>query len=103
LVNGICSGGNRKKISCAADESAAAVGTDNKWRQKDAGTDNAINDAIIKANFGDELLFACYAFYDKFKNKPKDWLELFEYVKYLNVQNIYKEMAMRNASTEGEK
>jgi hypothetical protein len=43
------------------------------------------------------LLFACYEFYDRFKHKPASWKELFEFLKFIKVKNVYKEMALEAA------
>jgi len=40
------------------------------------------------------LLFACYEFIHEMHMKPKNYLELFEFLKYNKTKNILKEMAI---------
>jgi hypothetical protein len=51
----------------------------------------------VKTCFGDELLYACYEFYDRFKNKPHSWLEVFDFLRFMKVKNIFREMAVEAA------
>jgi hypothetical protein len=46
-------------------------------------------------------LYACYEFYDRFKNKPRDWPELFDFLRFMKVQGTLKEIAV-NAAKAGE-
>jgi hypothetical protein len=96
---GIYRGAHRKKISGSAEKSAAAVGTGEDGRQEDPYNTGEKSESggsgyIIKAYFGDALLYVCYEFYDRFKNKPKDWMEVFDFLRFMKVQGILKEIAM---------
>jgi hypothetical protein len=42
----------------------------------------------------------CYEFYDKFKRKPEIWEEVFEFLGFMKVKNIYREMAVNAAKGE---
>jgi hypothetical protein len=42
-------------------------------------------------------LYACYEFYDRFKNTPKDWLELFDFFRFVRVKGIFRDIAMQEA------
>jgi hypothetical protein len=46
-------------------------------------------------------LYACYEFYDRFKNKPKSWIELFDFLRFIKVQGILRDIAM-SAARAGE-
>jgi hypothetical protein len=52
---------------------------------------------MVKTYFGDELLYACYGFYDRFKNKPGSWIEVFDFLRFMKVQGILKDIAMSMA------
>jgi hypothetical protein len=54
---------------------------------------------IVKTHFGDELLYAGYEFFDRFKNKPNNWMEVFDFLRFMKVQEILKEIAMSTART----
>jgi hypothetical protein len=97
VAYGVYRGAHIKKISAAWHATAAPAGSGDAERQEDEAPAGS---HIIKAHFGDELLFVCYEFYDRFKSKPKDWKELFEFLKFVKVKNIYKEMAY-NAAKRG--
>jgi hypothetical protein len=47
--------------------------------------------------FGDPLLYACYEFLHETGVKPKNFLELFEFIKYSKVKNVLKETALAAA------
>jgi hypothetical protein len=83
-----------KKISAAYEKSVAAAGSGEYARRKERGDDG---NYVIKEYFGDALLYACYGFYDRFKTKPKDWKELFEFLKFIKVKTVYREMAVEAA------
>jgi hypothetical protein len=42
-------------------------------------------------------LYACYEFYDRFKAKPKDWTELFDFFRFMKVKSIFRDIAMQEA------
>jgi hypothetical protein len=42
-------------------------------------------------------LFACYEFYEHYGNKPKDWRELFEFLRQAKAKGILKETALEKA------
>jgi hypothetical protein len=91
-------------MSAAWEQSVAAAGSGEIERQADPfntggkGADNG-GGYVVKTYFGDELLYACYEFYDRFKNKPANWLEVFDFLRFMKVQGILKEIAMSMAGT----
>jgi hypothetical protein len=52
---------------------------------------------IITEHFGDGLLYACYEFYDRFKRKPDNWIEVFEFLRFMKVKGIFRDMALEEA------
>lgn len=44
-------------------------------------------------------MFACYEFLHEMGVKPKDYLELFEFIKYTRVKNVLKDMIIAAAKT----
>jgi UDP-N-acetylglucosamine transferase subunit ALG13 len=51
----------------------------------------------VQSYFGSELLYLLYEFYDRFKQKPKNWLEVFEFLKFAKVKSIDRDIAMSMA------
>jgi hypothetical protein len=90
-----------KKISAAYEKFVATAGSGEAGRQEEKSADSG-GGYIVKTCFGDELLYACYEFYDRFKNKPGNWMEVFDFLRFIKVQGILKEIAMSTART-GEK
>ena len=90
-------GKTAKKISDAAQRSAASVSVEETERQEDPfniGDANTGDDALIRANFGEPLLFVLYKFYDKFKHKPENWDEVFDFTRMCKVENLQREIAL---------
>jgi hypothetical protein len=105
VAYGVYRGAHIKKISDSWEKSVAAAGIGDAERQEDpynAGDKPAEGGYIVKVYFGNELLYACYGFYDRFKNKPKDWPELFDFLRFMKVDRIYKELAMNMAKAAQE-
>jgi hypothetical protein len=93
-----------KKISAAWEKSVAtAGGEEGVKRHTDPfnaeETENSAGNDVVKTHFGDELLYACYQFYDRFKHKPASWLEVFDFLRFMKVQGILRDIAMSNART----
>jgi hypothetical protein len=104
MADGIHRSVHIKKISAAWEKSVAAAGGKEIERQADPFNteEQAVDNGgsyIVKACFGDELLYTCYEFYDHFKNKPKNWIEVFDFLRFMKVQGILKEIAMSMART----
>jgi hypothetical protein len=45
-------------------------------------------------------LYACYEFYDRFKHKPKDWLELFDFFRFTKVKSVFRDIALQEAKAK---
>jgi hypothetical protein len=80
---------------------AAGTGREDTGRPQDEESGKS-DDHIVKTYFGDPLLFACYEFYDRFKHKPNDWKEMFEFLRYIKVKGVYREMAFNAAKRSQE-
>ena len=63
---------------------------------------NFMLNQLLNFIYSDELLYACYEFYDRFKQKPKTWLELFEFARFIKVKNVYRELAANIAKARQE-
>lgn len=50
--------------------------------------------AIVREQFGDELLFFCYTFMTELGSRPLSFLELFEFMRYNKVTGILKSLAI---------
>jgi hypothetical protein len=106
MAYGIHWGAHIKKISGSWEKSVAAAGTGKDGQLKDtANAEDGAGDSgggyIIKEHFGDGLLYACYEFYDRFKHKPKDWLELFDFFRFMKVKSIMRDIAVQEAKAGG--
>jgi hypothetical protein len=86
-----------KEISEAYKRSEAST----KEKGKTEETGNKRDSAIVDAHFGEPLLFICYEYMHEMGQKPKNFDELFEFLKYTKVKNIIKEMAMAQAKMGG--
>jgi hypothetical protein len=82
-----------KKSVVATSEEKAEGSTD----PFDTGTADGEGKLIVKRCFGDELLYTCYEFYDRFKRKPDSWLEIFDFLRFMKVKNIFRDIAMESA------
>jgi hypothetical protein len=80
---------------------SAAAGRETSPREDPFDTGDKAEDLnssfIVKEHFGDELLYACYEFYDRFKNKPENWHELFDFLRLMKVKSIFRDIAMSEA------
>jgi hypothetical protein len=70
-------------------------------KAEEVETGNKRDSAIVDAHFGEPLLFICYEYMHEMGQKPKNFDELFEFLKYTKVKNIIKEMAMAQAKMGG--
>jgi hypothetical protein len=66
---------------------------------EDEGSAGSYEEAIIKKNFGDPLLFLCYEYMAKMHMRPKSFRELFESLGHTRVINVLKERALKKAGT----
>jgi hypothetical protein len=83
-----------KKISTACEKSVAAAGSGEVGRQEEQSVQDS---SIVKSYFGNELLYVCYEFYDRFKNKPSNWPEVFDFLRFIKVKNVCREIAAEAA------
>jgi hypothetical protein len=81
------------KVHEAHEKSIKAIPTKEETQEGD----NRGDGFILERHFGDPLLFACYEFLHEMGTKPRNFLELFEFIKYSKVKNAVKEMAMASA------
>jgi hypothetical protein len=81
-----------KDVAEAWKESTSSV-------QQDDGDKGGIENHIVKACFGDSMLFMCYRFLHEMHTRPKSFLELFEFIKYCKTDGKLKEAAMSMAKT----
>lgn len=61
---------------------------------------------IVKSDkFPNDLLLSCYNFYQVYKNKPKNYMELFEFCKVKEIEGLMQEYVKRLAklTSEGER
>jgi hypothetical protein len=105
MAYGIHGSAHRKKISGAWKKSEAAIQrTEEEIAQRNDPFNNAEKEGedgnyLITRYFGDALLYACYEFYDRFKHKPANWLELFDFLRFVKVKSIQRELALATART----
>jgi hypothetical protein len=57
--------------------------------------------ALVKAHFGDSLLFSAYEFMAQLHSRPRSWDELFEFLRYCKTKNALRDMAMAMSRAEG--
>jgi hypothetical protein len=97
-----------KELTDAWEASAAIVGDGKETgpsadpfntEKKEGGGENNF---LVKTCFGDELLYTCYEFYDRFKNKPNDWSELFDFLRFMRVKGTQRELALEMAKAGDE-
>jgi len=89
-------------VSDAWDRTASAAGVGTVTPQaegENAGLDS-LGTMLVKQYLGSELLFACYEFYGEYKNKPKNWLELFECMQVFRIKNALREIEMAKAAMQ---
>jgi hypothetical protein len=63
------------------------------------GSADSYEEAIIRKNFGDPLLFLCYEYMAKMHMRPGSFRELFESLGHTRVINVLKELALKRAGT----
>jgi hypothetical protein len=92
-------GGAAKKISGACRRASAGAGAGDIWREDGTGGTGGTDGTktVVNKYFGDETLFSCYEFLHEMHVKPRSWEELFEFLKYIKVLNMFKKMAMAEA------
>lgn len=104
MVDRVCRSAPVKKISDSWRKSATAgVGQEDKKQTDPFNTGEKVTDSsgyLVKTYFGDELLYACYEFYDRFKNKPRNWLEVFDFLRFMKVKGIFRDIALQGARGE---
>lgn len=50
--------------------------------------------SLISEHFGNDLLFFCIKFRETFKEKPRKYVELFEWMRFSKTEAIIKETLM---------
>jgi hypothetical protein len=88
-----------KEVADACERSVAAAGSETFERQTEEKAADNGGGYIVKTYFGDVLLYACYEFYYHFKHKPDNWTEVFDFLRFMKVQEILKEIAVGMAKT----
>jgi hypothetical protein len=95
-----------EEMQDAWEQSVAACGTGITGQQPDPFNTGETGggsggDYLVRTYFGDGLLYACYEFYDRFKHKPDDWAELFDFMRFMKVKNTQRELALATAKEGG--
>jgi hypothetical protein len=45
-------------------------------------------------------MYVCYEFYDRFKHKPDNWMEVFDFLRFMKVKGIFRDIALQKAKGE---
>ena len=93
-----------KKISAAWHRSVASTGSGEEDQERQEGeateAEGGEGNFVIKAHFGEPLLFICYEFLHEMHRNPKNYDEVFEFTRYSKVKNMLKEMAFAAATAK---